>query len=107
MELISLAIAYLTLQITVVGGTWKLSQSSNEKFASLEHHVDQRFQHLEEAFAQIQVAQAGDRAKSEGQWQLLKSAIEGNSERIDYRSQQLHERIRDLDKRVSKLEETT
>lgn len=96
MELAGLAIAYLTLQFSVVGGLWKLSR-----------HVDERFQGLEDAIGEIQVVQAGDRARYEGQWELLKSAIEGNSERIDYRSQQLQERLRNLEKRVEKLEATT
>lgn len=93
MEIATLIAAYATLQISLVGGLWKLRS-----------HMDGQFQELRESVAHVEVVQAGDREKNEGRWQLLHSAIEGNSERIDYRSQQLQERLRVLEKRIDKLE---
>lgn len=93
---IEILIAAATLEISILGGLWKL-----------QGHLDNRFHGLEVSISQMEVTQASDRAKNEGRWQLLESAIEGNAERIDYRSQQLGERLKNLEKRIDKLEATS
>lgn len=93
MELAGLVIAYATLQFSLVGGLWKLR-----------NHLDGQFQELRESVSEVKLVQAEDRAKYEGEWKLVYSAIDGNRQTIDSRTAALQAQNRDLERRINLIE---
>lgn len=93
MEIATLIAAYSTLQLSLIGGLWKLR-----------NHLDEQFEELRESVSEVKLVQAEDRAKYEGEWKLVYSAIDGNRQIIDSRTAALQSQNRDLERRINLIE---